>query len=73
MRVIIYNEGADEDEDPGPWPEIEDEVIFRVKGRGIWGQGGRAKKAVSRRYISIYQIPSCPAHFFPQQNCPGSK
>jgi hypothetical protein len=50
----VENDGEHEgeDQDLGPWPEIEDEVVSKaVKGKG--GNRGRAvpvKKAPTRRY-----------------------
>ena len=35
--------------DLGQWPEIEEELVLKVKGKGIRGQGG--KKAPIQRYI----------------------
>ena len=45
---IVEGEGAD----LGQWPKIEEELVSKVKGKGIWGWGG--KKAPMRRYIIWY-------------------
>jgi hypothetical protein len=67
------DEGEDEGADLGPWPEVEDRLVSKVKGKGIRGRGDQLKKAPTRRYVPKYQIPSFPAHLFPQEDCPGSK
>ena len=72
-------EEEEEEEEDNAWPEIEEEIVSKSKGkkggRASGGTRGQVKKVPARRYVLISIIIS-QQHFpymFLQKNCPGPK
>ena len=57
-------EGEEEDEDDNPWPEVEEDIVSKSKGkkggRAPGGTCGQVKKVPARQYVLVTIIISQP-------------